>query len=245
MKQSLFLFILSVLLWNCAPKVNYVISEQSKNQNLNDDYGSVDEGVLKTIAPYKDGLDSKMNKKIGTLTGPLDKNKPSSTLTNFMADAMLFSANKLGKNIDAAMMNYGGVRITNVPPGDLTVGRMYELMPFDNTLVIMNLDRATAQKLFDKVAASNGWPMSKNVVIKGSLNKAKEIILNGKNMNELDSVMVALPSYISDGGDDCYFLIGLPKEDLGVYIRDVLIDYVSNIGTIIPDNTQRIIISNE
>ena len=64
-------------------------------------------------------------------------------------------------------------------------------------------------------------------------------------MNAKNKWVVALPNYVAEGGDGTTFLIDAPKEDTGIFIRDMLIKYVRMTKEIVPDLVPRIKVSNE
>jgi 2',3'-cyclic-nucleotide 2'-phosphodiesterase (5'-nucleotidase family) len=81
--------------------------------------------------------------------------------------------------IDFAVQNYGGIRLPAIPKGDISVGKIYELMPFDNVMYIMELEGSIVQMFFDRMAESGGWPVSRNVYFEISYGKAKNIQIKG------------------------------------------------------------------
>ena len=91
------------------------------------------------IEPYKSTLDVQMNEVIGTVSQEMTKKKPESTLGNWYADAMIAGTKKEGYPVDFAISNYGGLRVPYISAGPLTRGEIYELCPFDNLLVIVDV----------------------------------------------------------------------------------------------------------
>jgi 5'-nucleotidase len=65
-----------------------------------------------------------------------------SNLSNLIADAMLWKTRTAGTVV--ALQNGGGVRAT-IPAGPISVGKVYEVLPFGNTLVVMDLTGAEIQ----------------------------------------------------------------------------------------------------
>lgn len=245
--QFILLGVLTMGFLACAPKQAYVVTSTNSNQNISEEIGAVDADVLKIIDPYKSKLDAQMDEKIGEFTATMDKEKPTSALTNFMADAMLDPARKMypALGIDAAMMNYGGVRLNSVPKGVVTVRMMYELMPFDNTLVIMTLDSIKMMRLLDRIADSKGWPISKGIYFEIVDGRAVNATINGEAIKSKNSWVIALPNYVAEGGDNCDFLVDAPQEQTAVFIRDLLIDYVRDNKIINPALDKRIIVADE
>lgn len=244
MNKSLIISLITMtFLLSCAPKQGYLVSTKVENNNVgNDKYGSMDAKMLALIAPYKEELDVKMNSVIGYLPEEMIKERPNSSLMNFMADALLDQAKSLfpSKSIDCALMNYGGIRITSIGKGDITVGKMYELMPFDNSVVLTELTQAQAQQLFDRVAAYGGWPISDGLTFRIEKDKAVDVLINGKPISSYTTVNVVVPNYLSDGGDNLDFMKEVKKSDSNIYIRDILISYVTKIKNIVPSHEKRI-----
>lgn len=89
-----------------------------------------DSGFVNMLAPYKKSMDAQMQVVIGHADTTLYKAQPESTLGNFLADAELRTAKKSNKDVVAAVANYGGIRVPYISAGDITLGRIYELMPF-------------------------------------------------------------------------------------------------------------------
>lgn len=244
MNKSLIIpLIVMTFLLSCAPKQGYLVSTKVDNNNVgNENYGSMDAKMLSLINPYKEELDAKMNKVIGYLPEEMIKERPNSSLLNFMADALLDQAKALfpTKTIDCAVMNYGGIRITSIGKGDITVGKMYELMPFDNSVVLTELTQLQAQQLFDRIAAYGGWPISDGLTFRAENNKAVDVMINGKPISSYTMVNVVVPNYLSDGGDNLDFMKEVKKSDSNIYIRDILISYVTKIKDIVPSHEKRI-----
>lgn len=243
------LFVAALLqgMQSCAPKQSYVVSSTNANLNISNDFGSVESDILQMIDPYKSSLDKQMDEEIGHLTAGMEKGKPSSTLINFMGEAMMGGSTQMyqAKKLDAALMNYGGVRLNSVPAGIITVRLIYELMPFDNTLVVSTMTSAQLQRLLDRIADSGGWPLSKNISFELVEGRAVNATIDGQAVSSKDSWVIGLPNYIAEGGDNCGFLAEASNEDTGLLIRDLLIAYVKNKKEIVPDTEPRIIIKDD
>src|SRR5690606_28429240 len=150
--------------------------------------------VAGMIVPYKEELDKIMLEIIGQNQVELTKGKPNSPLTNWFADALYEEMNATkGYKIDFAIQNYGGVRINALAAGPVTVGSIYELMPFDNTMYVMTLKGHQVQSLLDKVVESNGWPISKSVQCISEYGKAARIKIHGKLLEPEAEYVVAIP----------------------------------------------------
>ncbi|MBK9566193.1 MAG: 5'-nucleotidase C-terminal domain-containing protein [Saprospiraceae bacterium] len=98
----------------------------------------VDVTAAALIEPYKLQLDKTMIDVISINEEELVKGKPSSTLTNWFTDILLDETqNYYNGLIHFAIQNYGGIRVPFLAKGNVTVGSVYELMPFDNIMYIV------------------------------------------------------------------------------------------------------------
>ncbi len=225
-KLLIYIFFAGTLFSSCK---SYYTVNKTENQYLKIDkkLDSIkDQKIESIIAPYKTKLDKKMNQIIG-YADYLNKARPESTLGNWMADAIAQKASELsGEKIDFAVQNYGGLRLAEIPAGPVTLGKMYELMPFQNFLTILTVKGNILKQFFDRMADYGGWPISKSVKYQISGNKAKNIYINGKPLDLNATYTIALSDYIANGGDRCFFLKNQKKYLTDILIRDILIEKV-------------------
>ena len=184
-----------------------------------------DSAIAKLLDPYTDSIRKTMNKVIGFSINGLILKQPESSLGNFMVDGMkLMAEKKFACTVDIAIINQGGIR-SYIPKGDVLVEQVFELMPFDNTIVLQQLSGKILQQLLDKIAAHDGWPVSGlRMSIKN--NKAINVFINDKPIDEQKMYTVANTDYIAGGGDDCYLLKSIPQINKSYLFRDALIEYI-------------------
>ena len=180
-----------------------------------------------TIAPYKLILDKKMNRVIGSCSDDLTLGQPESSLGNFCADAIFKMVYDYGDiQVDFAIQNYGGIRIDALPKGDITRGKIYELMPFENLVTVVQMDGATTLKLIAHMARRGGWPVSKSLHYVIVDNKPVDISINGIDFDKSKNYSVAMPDYIANGGDNCDFLIPMPRKTLDKLVRKAFFEAI-------------------
>ena len=197
--------------------------------------------INQLIEPYKSQLDEAMNEVIGRVPRSLHKEKIESTLGNWIADALAqFVNQKTGRPVDLAICNYGGVRIPELAAGPLTVGKIYELMPFDNYVVTMELDGAVLMKLLQRIADYGGWPVSSGLRMEVGKDRITQAQLDGKPVSPDQTYFVALSDYLANGGDQLSFLADLPFDNLNTYYRDALIETARNQEEIVAEIEGRI-----
>jgi 2',3'-cyclic-nucleotide 2'-phosphodiesterase (5'-nucleotidase family) len=187
-----------------------------------------DTNMVSMLASYTDSINKTMNLVIGFSTKGLTKKQPESELGNFMADCMREMAEKkFNRKVDAAFINYGGIR-SYIPKGDITVGKIYELMPFDNLIVLQEVKGSVFKLFLNKVADRGGWPLS-GLTMKIKDKKPTDIVIGGKPIDDDAIYVIANSDYVANGGDDCDMLKALPKINMGYILRDALIEYTKQI----------------
>ena len=226
MNRSIFL-ILTVILFSlsCSPPqqavtLNYTGYRIEKG-------APTDTAMANFLLPYSTAMNATMNRVIGFTSESMTSKQPESALGNLMADCMRSMAEKkFGKKVDAGFMNPYGIR-SYIPKGNITVGKVYELMPFDNLVVLQEMKGSVFKKFLDKVAADGGWPVSEGVLIRIKDKKAVSILINGQPLNEEALYTIANSDYIANGGDNCDMLRSVPQQNKGYVLRDAIIEYIN------------------
>jgi len=184
-----------------------------------------DSSILMMLSPYKDSVNKTMNKVIGFATETFNKGQGQVALGNFFTDAMKEMGEKhFGRKIDVAVVNYGGMR-SYIPKGNITVGKIYELMPFDNLIVLQEVKGSLLKQFLDHTANAGGWPVNGiSMTIKNK--RAENILVNGKPLDEQATYILANSDYIANGGDNSEMLKPVRQMNIGYLMRDALIAYV-------------------
>jgi len=190
-----------------------------------------DSALLAIINPYKSSLDSEMNEIIGYSERYLTKELPEGLLNNLIADIVLIEANKTIKEkgfdikADISLLNNGGLR-ASIPSGAITTRNIFELMPFDNQLFVLELDGKSIRKLFDFVASSKGLPLAgAKMGIKDD--KAADILVNNVPFDESKNYCVVTSDYLANGGDKMSFFNNpVKKVNINYLVRDAIIAYI-------------------
>ena len=222
------LFILLLLATSC--KVNHLAQIQPQDYRMDPKSNAIpaaDAQIEALIAPYKVKLDAEMNTVLGVAAKTLAKGKPESPLGNWMADLFYEQMDEYTKgNIDFASMNYGGIRIPTLQEGEVTRGKIFELMPFDNMLVVVHADGATVQEFADNAAKDGGIPVSKQLHFEIKNGKATNVTIKGEPLQKDKIYHIGVSDYVANGGDDASFFIDKKRDDLGILMRDAIIEYV-------------------
>ena len=232
--KKYYIHILACLLFACSP--SYVL--QSHEDKVVETHAIEDSIILTIINPYKNTIELEMNEVLSFTKTALNKNGAESTLGNFVTDLCL-------NYTDAHMcvMNRGGFR-TTINKGEITRGKLYELMPFENELVVLELNKDDYIGLINYIGKRGGEPFSG---INITIDKKGKILSNSwpVNFENGEKVRVLTSDYLAEGGDKMSFFKNKAQEKVGIKIRDAIIDYCSQIDTIIINLDRRIQISED
>jgi 2',3'-cyclic-nucleotide 2'-phosphodiesterase (5'-nucleotidase family) len=241
MRKSLFLIIIVFSFFACGPKHYAPIQVNAYNYGMEGSRQGEQTAMKAFLQPYADSVNKSMNIVIGKLEVPLSKSWPECSLGYFMTDAYLEMAEKkFGRKIDVALMNYGGIRLNTMEPGPITRGKVFELMPFDNLMVLLELNGEQLQEFMNNLASRGGWPMSGATYT--ILNKkATDLKIGGRPVEPQAKYTLATSDYVANGGDDNSVLKGLVQINIGYLQRDAIIEYVKEKQVIGKPQGERII----
>jgi len=231
-KTILSAFALVIFLASCQMTKQHVADAEITYQRSVPDYDNLsdDNTISEMIMPYKHEMDSQMNLVLGILPVNLKKERPNSNMGNWFCDAMLVMAEKhYGSEVDFAIQNYGGLRIPFLGKGNITKANIYELMPFDNQLIVLELNGTQVTDLLNNIASDGGWPISRGLSFRINEDKAADIKIKGEDLVDDKIYKVALPDYVANGGGGINFLKSIPQLNTGAFIRDAIIEYLEDL----------------
>ena len=180
------------------------------------------------IKPYSDSVNKLMNVIIGYNEIKLEKKKEANTLGFFITDAYFEMAKqKVDAKVDAAFMNSGGIRLPDLPAGALTQGKIFELMPFDNLMVLLKLKGSLLKQYLDTLAATE------SVVVSGItmqiVNKTvQQVMVGGKPLDVNADYTIVHSDYVVMNSN---LLKKLDRKTNGYLLRDAIIDYIEFINS--------------
>lgn len=228
MKRHFYFFIIASLLVVQSCTTVHLIPAEVLHENYPvTNNQKHDSAILMMLSPYKDSVNKTMNRVIGFATETLNKTNGQVSLGNFFTDAMKKMGEKYFKRkIDVTVVNYGGMR-SYIPKGDITVGKMYELMPFDNLIVLQEVKGSLLKQFLDHTANAGGWPVN-GVTMTIKNKRAEDILVGGKPLDKNATYVLANSDYVANGGDNSEMLKPIRQINIGYLMRDALIEYVQH-----------------
>jgi 2',3'-cyclic-nucleotide 2'-phosphodiesterase (5'-nucleotidase family) len=230
MFRKFFSLLLFPLLAASCSQSSQITKVETKNYQFSSEgYHDIDSTLYKEILPYKESMSADMNTVLIISEEAMERGTPESKLGNFFSDALMEMAKSKymvedGHPVDFAFFNNGGLR-SSLPRGNITKENVFELMPFENELVVLSLNGAATQKLVNYIASKDGVPVSNlRMGIKGG--KPVNVTINGQPFDSTIVYKALTSDYLANGGDQMFFLTDSKKENLNLKIRDALIQYM-------------------
>jgi 2',3'-cyclic-nucleotide 2'-phosphodiesterase (5'-nucleotidase family) len=191
-----------------------------------------DSSYLAYLAPIKADLEANLGAPIGYAPRDLEVHQPECSMLNWASDALYEMAKQLyPEQVDMAVVNIGGMRC-NWGAGDITFRHVFELMPFDNELVVLTLQGKEILALCELFAAYGGQGVA-GLRIKARNGKLLSATIDGKEIVPTAHYTVATSDYLSQGNDGLTQL----KNHVELWrseqkIRDLYIAYVQQVKTV-------------
>ncbi|MFD0988994.1 5'-nucleotidase C-terminal domain-containing protein [Mariniflexile jejuense] len=237
-----------LLLFNCKQPKAYLSKIEGKQIQVIDSI-AIDSEIEAFIKPYRTHIKKDLDSVLAYAPNTYSKTDGNfnTAIGNFMADAVFDEANPIfkqrtGKNIDMVLLNHGGIR-SIISKGNITTRTAFELMPFENSLIVVALKGSQIDSLTTYLSkAHKAHPISKlKLAIDKNFNVV-EATINGKKIDKNQTYYVATNDYLFNGGDDMtFFKTNEGFTVLDYKIRNALIDNFKKVDTINPVRDDRFI----
>ncbi len=197
--------------------------------------------VAEMLDRYGNKLKAQMNEVIGESLddmGTDGKYNGPFALGSLVADIIRGS-----QKVDVGIINTGGIR-TSLNKGPITVGEIFEIMPFDNALTNFAIKGKDLRKVVETSASRLG--VSKNLQFSGLVyslknNQVTDIRVNGQLIEPERLYSASAPDYVFTGNEGISFESASQVQPTGQLIRDILLNYVRQKRQIKAPTDQRLI----
>ena len=244
------LFITFLFLCCSGCKSKYEIVKIEGNQIGISDTTSENSEIENFIKPYRDHINKDLDSVLAFCPETLDKSKGEwqTNIGNFMADVCLSESNTIftkryGKTIDICLLNHGGIR-SIIPKGNVTTRTAFEVMPFENNMVVAALKGNQIMELVTYIIKEKKpHPLSGMQITLDKNNSFKSVTVNNQALDLEKIYYVATSDYLVNGGDNMvFFQKNTRLFDLDYKIRNVLIDYFKAVDVVEASTTPRVIV---
>ncbi|HEY5075271.1 MAG TPA: 5'-nucleotidase C-terminal domain-containing protein, partial [Pyrinomonadaceae bacterium] len=199
-----------------------------------------DPAVDKLLAVYSPKV-RELEVVIGKLKGELKKGGTGSgSLGNFITDGMRAQASlKTGKPMALALMNGGGIRRNAIGEGELMARDIFELLPFENALVTLDLTGEQLMKLLQMIVSRREAQSGARIVYKTNADKTSELVSarlrddhppGERDIDPKATYTIVTIDYLYRVGGSTYGMLreGTNMKELGITLREAILNYVKS-----------------
>ncbi len=179
--------------------------------------------VAAIVARYKARLGEKLSTVIAQTEQEISaQGEPSSPLGILVADLLLAQLKAQEPKIQAFFTNDGGLR-ASLSAGPIQLGQVYEVMPFDNELVLLELDGVHLQAIADQIARKRGEPIAgAQMRLDPALGRASEVKIMGQALDPQARYLIGTSDYLAEAGWMSEIVKDLPLKRTGILMRDAI-----------------------
>ena len=233
MHKSIFLLFMAALMGACMRQPVHVTGCTTEAIPVDASSDCLQDTVyLAQLAPVKADLEREMNVQIGYAAQDMWVGEPECPMLNWASDALWEAAKRAYPgHVDIAIVNMGGMRCS-WQAGPITRGCVFELMPFDNRLVVLTLQGKEIIELCESFARYGGQGVA-GMRVKTVDGQLADVTIGGKDVHPTALYTVATSDYLSGGADHMEALtkyVDYWKSDL--LIRDLYLEAVREQDTI-------------
>ena len=240
LKIKHFVVFITILLVASCKERPYQLSEiHGKQLPIAEKLSSVD-SIENVIAPYRDRLNDVLDEPLCYAPKVFSKNdgRYNSSAGNLLADIIYEQANPIFKSrtnneIDFVVTNHGGIR-SLISKGDVSSRTAYEVMPFENKIVVLELKGKAVRDLVSHlVRAGRPHPISGIQIILEKDDQLSSVNIQGQPFDEKRTYFVATVDYLANGGDDMgFFRDGVNRTETDYLLRNAMIDFFKKTDTL-------------
>ncbi|MDO4462252.1 MAG: 5'-nucleotidase [Bacteroidia bacterium] len=185
------------------------------------------------VRVYADSLTAIMDRPIGYCTETMVSRRPESTLMRFVADVMMAEGKEYAKEHgievhDAiSVINAGGIRSV-LREGEVTVRSIFEISPFENVIVIMELTGKQMRDVVNHIASRGGEAVA-GLTMHIDEGLAKKVKISGESIDNEKMYTLITLDYVATGGDQFKCLTQIPAKNTGILFREAIIHYIEQL----------------
>jgi 2',3'-cyclic-nucleotide 2'-phosphodiesterase (5'-nucleotidase family) len=190
-----------LLLTSC--KHHYEVASMQRSRILVDSRydAQPDQKAADFLKPYKHQVDSVMGPVVGQSARYMTAQRPEGTLSNLLADILVWAGKDYGEKPDFGIYNKGGVR-ADLPKGKVTYGDVLDVAPFENKISFITLKGDVLLELFGQIAKTGGEGLSRSVRL--VITKDGQLVsatINGEPIDPQKEYRVTTIDYLLGGTD--------------------------------------------
>jgi len=201
MKNIFFLTCLSIILFTSC-KSKYLSKIEGRQIAITDSL-ETNQSIEDYIKPYRIQINKSLDSVISYAKDTYSKadGHLNTAIGNMMADAVYEESNpvfksRTGHDIDFVLLNHGGIR-SIVSKGNITTRTAYNVMPFENSVVVVKMKGSKVNELVDYlVREQRAHPVHGLQIIVDEELQLKSALVNDKAIDANSTYYVATNDYL-------------------------------------------------
>ena len=238
MKPTLIFAFAGALVLGCGARPAAPPTVEARPPTRVDDASPEAVEVQAVVARYKAQLGERLSVRLATAAGDFStEGGPSNTLGVLVADQTMawFAANVStdAPPVQCFITNNGGLRAP-LYAGEVKLSHVYEVMPFDNELVVLTLSGEQLARVSTEIARKGGEPVSglRFVILgTGDAAQATQTTVSGAPLDPAGTYQVGTTDYLAESGWLSGLVKGAPIRRTGALMRDVIADRLKALDT--------------
>lgn len=218
----------------CSHEKNVAISIERYRLDMMSEAVEKDRQTDSIISIYRNEVHQLMARPIGETDEYMEAQRPESNLTRLLSSAVMTEAQEMCKELgmptpDVCILNTGGIR-TTLPKGQVTVGNIFEISPFENSAVFMKASGSTLTAIMQHIAKRGGESICGAELLISKDGKLIEAKIGGKAIDADKTYTIVTSNYVAEGGDGFEVMRQCKRVDTGMMTRDILINYIEKLA---------------
>jgi 2',3'-cyclic-nucleotide 2'-phosphodiesterase (5'-nucleotidase family) len=234
-----FVIIITITFISCVDKPQHLTKIKATQIAVSPKLDTND-SIANYITPFRNRINTILDSTLAFVTNDLvkDDGDRNTSAGNFLADVVLEQGNPIfnsrtNKEIDFVVLNHGGIR-SIVSRGDVNARTAYQIMPFENNIVVVEMTGTSVKDMLSFLAKSGrAHPVANTKLVLDNQNNYLKTEINGRSFDENKTYYVATNDYLVQGGDDMgFFKNRTSTTNLDYLVRNAIIDYFKKVDTI-------------
>jgi len=223
----------------CSTPPKKISKIETKQISISNDLEKND-AVESYIKPYRQRINLIMDSALTNTPKKItaDDGEYNTSEGNLLADLLYTQANPIFKSIykkeiDFVLINHGGIR-SIISKGNVTTRNAYQIMPFENSIVVAELTGKSIQELVSfLIKSKTAHPISGAQIILNKDDSLASFKIQNKNFDSKKTYYVATHNYLASGGDNMvFFKDAITIIPLDYKFRNAIIDYFEKVDTL-------------
>ncbi|QDT61525.1 Endonuclease YhcR precursor [Stieleria bergensis] len=195
-----------------------------------DDKLSGDPAVEQLLEPFSSAIKAEMSEEIGSVARTVGRGNHIPSLGSLVTDSMVWHLNQtLDQKVDVALANHGGIRLPVLPVGPIVRSDIYQLLPFENRLVVLEFNGQQLAKLYAELGRNGGEPFSgiTDLAPQSKTVSPNQFEVGGKALQADSVYRLVTTDFLADIGRKYTLLqAASSRTETPILWRDAMMEYV-------------------